>query len=231
MFPARPAMTRSTFLRIPALAVLALGLAGCPEHFDPTQIYSPPAPLAHGVTVTAYFQGNDANTPVVNEWVSDSTDTWNVKTLLATNGGGQYGPCIYPNLCPCQGPVVYLTPVPYPTPPGTGDWALFCQQSMSRAAVIGPSATPGFLTDGNSSATRSYPFRMPIYFQWDWQDYNNIKVVGVSYNMHIELAGYYYGNTPAEAWVTVLNNGFSGSAMGTVDGGGRWLQISATWNP
>lgn len=192
------------------LAVCA-GPLGCIQHLDPTQIFSPPPPLAHGVNLTVYRSGDANNTPVVHVWVETSGDTLNVKTLLTTNGGAQYS-CTGPNFCPCEGPT---------GAPGNGNgyWPLFCS---TNGNVFPP-------TDANSSATQSYPFDMPLYFGWDWTDHSGALVPDGTYILHAEVSGYYYGS-PGEASIHVTKNGSPGSATGQSDGA-KWKLITADWKP
>lgn len=198
--------------RFLCLAACAL-LAGCAQHLDPTQIFSPPPPLAHGVNLTVYRTGDSNNTPVVHVWVDSSGDTLNIKTLLTTDGNGQYS-CTrnaFVDFCPCEGPAT--------VPGGLGYWPLFCS---TNGNVFPP-------TDANSSATQSYPFDMPLYFGWDWTDHNHAVVPDGTYIIHAEVSGYYYGS-PGEASIVVTKNGSAGSATGTADGL-KWKAIFADWKP
>ena len=202
---------RQTLLLLAACAALA----GCVQHLDPTQIFSPPPPLAHGVNLTVYRSGDPNNTPVVNVWVDNAADTVNIKTLLTTAGGAQYS-CVASNFCPCEGPVAALTP----GVTGYGYWTLFCK---TNGDVTPP-------TDANSSATQSYPFDLPLYFGWDWTDHNNAVVPDGTYIIHAEVSGYYYGGNPGEASITVTKNGAAGSTSGQADGA-QWKAIFADWKP
>ena len=192
-----------------ALALLGLTLGACAAHLDPTQIFSPPPPLAHGVNLTVYFAGSSGNSPVMHVWVADPSGT-NIRTLLTTSGGATYS-CGGPNFCPCEGPS-----------PGNGYWSLFC------ASQAGSST---FLTDGNTSATQSFPFSLPLYFGWDWKDRSGGSRAGDSnaYTLHAEVSGYYFGGVPGEAWITVPATAAGAVDNGTVDGTGHWLKISADW--
>lgn len=193
--------------RTAVLAALAFA-CGCAQHLDPTEIFTPPPPLAHGVNLTVYFGGDAGNTPVIHVWVNNAADNANVKTLYTTAGGGSYS-CAGPNFCPCEGGLNY--------------WPQFC------AGLKGYNGNAAFTTDGNSSATQSHPFSMPLYFGWDWSTHDGSQVGAGSYVLHAEVSGYYYGSSPSEAQITVAKNGAAGSATGTV--GGKWELITATWNP
>lgn len=184
--------------------------AGCASHLDPTQIFTPPKPLDHGVNLTVYRSGDPNNTPVVHVWVDTSGDTLNVKTLLTTNGGAQLS-CNGPNYCPCEGPLAAG---------GNNYWSLFC----STNGNVFPA------TDANSSATQSFPFDMPLYFGWDWTDHAGKVVPDGSYILHAEVSGYHYGGSPGEAMITVAKNGAAGNATGTADGN-KWKAIVADWKP
>lgn len=207
-------MSRHAFRRLLLCASLAPLLAGCGQHLDPTQIFSAPPPLAHGVNLTVYFAGDAGNKPVIHVWVEDGTGA-NVRTLLTTGGTATYS-CPSPNFCPCEGSVS--------DGGGLGYWPEFCHANK----LVNNNAS--FLTDANSSATQSYPFSIPLYFGWDWSTRLNGSAAGdgQTYTLHAEVSGYYYGGVPGEASVAVTASP-AGSATGTVDGTGHWLQISADW--
>ena len=192
-------------------AGLALALVGCGQHLDPTQIFTPPTPLAHGVNLTVYFAGYGGGSPVIHVWVTNGNGA-NIRTLLTTNGGSTYS-CGAPNFCPCEGTAGY--------------WKQFCQGNLLY------NNNTSFLTDANSSATQSYPFSLPFYFGWDWKDRTGASRDGdgQNYVLQAEVSGYYFGGVPGEASVVVSANNAAGSATGTVDGTGHWLLITADWKP